>query len=186
MKFNTYKIVLWTYILCLLSLLWLYSWADNELQKSKPIRIYPQVYKIYSPTVIEKQPEDIIEETENKIIRESEDIIVEEHFIMLRSYPNLQLSKDIGTVQGPQGVEKYYNLPMDNVIENMRGEGYTELDYPYYIREDGVKMFGDFIMVAADLNKYPRGTIVETTLGQGIVCDHCETPDVLDLAVNWN
>ena len=34
-----------------------------------------------------------------------------------------------------------------------------------------MKMLGDYVIVAADLNKYPRGSIVDTSLGQGIVCD---------------
>lgn len=54
---------------------------------------------------------------------------------------------------------------------------------------DGAKMLGDYIMVAADLNKHPRGSIVETSLGQGIVCDtgsFTYTSDTqLDIATNW-
>ena len=46
-------------------------------------------------------------------------------------------------------------------------------------------MLGDFIIVATDLDKYPRGTVVQTSLGQGLVCDKCETPDTIDIAVEW-
>jgi hypothetical protein len=41
----------------------------------------------------------------------------------------------------------------------------------YWIRSDGVKMLGDYIMVAADYGWMPKGSIVETSLGTGIVCD---------------
>ena len=94
----------------------------------------------------------------------------------------LVLSQKLGRVQGPQEEETYYNLPMDNVVENMRDKGYAEI---YYVREDGVKMLGDFIIVATDLDKYPRGTVVQTSLGQGLVCDKCETPNTIDIAVEW-
>lgn len=41
----------------------------------------------------------------------------------------------------------------------MRGMGNND---EYWVRMDGAKMLGDYIMVAADLNKHPRGSIVET------------------------
>ena len=123
---------------------------------------------------IQQFPEDVFEE-EEEILEIVEDDIL----------PALVLSQKLGRVQGPQEEETYYNLPMDNVVENMRNKGYAEIDYPYYVREDGVKMLGDFIIVAADLDKYPRGTVVQTSLGQGLVCDKCETPDTIDIAVEW-
>ena len=53
----------------------------------------------------------------------------------------------------------------------MRNMGYSEEEYPYWIREDGCKMLGNYIIVAANLNVYPRGSLVSTSLGTGIVCD---------------
>jgi 3D (Asp-Asp-Asp) domain-containing protein len=50
----------------------------------------------------------------------------------------------------------------------MNNHGYY---YDYWVRSDGVKMYGNYIMVACDLNVHPRGSLVETTLGTGIVCD---------------
>lgn len=67
--------------------------------------------------------------------------------------------------------ETYYNLPMDGIVSVMRGMGFSEEEYPYWVREDGCKMLGDYIMVAADLSLHPRGTFVETSLGTGLVCD---------------
>ena len=96
------------------------------------------------------------------------------------------LSKSAGRVQGPTNEETYYNLDMSRVIKSMRNRGYTEEDYPSYIREDGVKMLGDFVMVAADLEIHPKGTVVETSLGQGLVCDTGEfTEDIYDIATDW-
>lgn len=124
---------------------------------------------------IRKYPEDVIEESEDEILEEVEDDIL----------PTLVLSLTLGRVQGPQEEETYYNLPMDRVIQTMRNNGYEEADYPYYVTENGIKMLGDFIMVATDLNEYPRGTVVQTSLGQGLVCDKCETPNTIDIAVEW-
>ena len=100
--------------------------------------------------------------------------------------PKDKLNASAGRVMGPTNEETYYNLPMDKVIETMRRRGYSEEDYPYYIREDGVKMIGDFVMVAADLDIHPRGCVVETSVGQGMVCDTGDfTEDIYDVAVNW-
>ena len=91
-----------------------------------------------------------------------------------------------GRIVGPSGEETYYNLPMGQVIYYMELLGYEE---EYWIREDGCKMYGEYIIIAADTNIRPKGTILETSLGWGIVCDHCvasETnPGQIDIAVNW-
>ena len=91
-----------------------------------------------------------------------------------------------GTVQGPSGKETYYNLNMSNIVRMMHNRGYN---YEYWVRSDGVKMLGNYVMVAADLNIRPRGSLVETSLGTGIVCDtgtfiysnHYQ----LDIATTW-
>ncbi|MBQ1827499.1 MAG: hypothetical protein II126_05945 [Erysipelotrichaceae bacterium] len=71
----------------------------------------------------------------------------------------------------------------------MRRLGYSADKYPYWIREDGCKMFGDYIMIAADFKIRPRGSLVMTSLGMGIVCDTGafikKNPHQIDLAVNW-
>ncbi|EOS59938.1 hypothetical protein C815_01961 [Firmicutes bacterium M10-2] len=96
------------------------------------------------------------------------------------------LSASAGVNQGPSGKETYYNLPMEGVVSIMRSMGNND---PYWIREDGAKMLGDYVMVAAHLNIRPRGTIVETSLGKGIVCDTggfaSGNPTQLDIATTW-
>lgn len=178
------KIVFGGYIFCLLSLVFLFIWADKQfeqIEEYKQNKCKPRIEKIVEQKVdivieeeIEKEPPDVIEEMEEDIIEEVEDVII----------PSMILNADIGKVQGPQEIEKYYNLPMDRVIQTMRNKGYSELEYPYCIREDGVKMLGDFVIVAA--NEYPRGTVVQTSLGQGIVCDtHESNEEFIDIAVEW-
>lgn len=91
------------------------------------------------------------------------------------------LTKSGGVFYGPSGKETYYNLNMSRCLGIMRGMGY---DYEYWIRDDGVKMFGNYVMIAANVGIYPKGSIIETSLGTAIVVDHCPA-GVIDVCVNW-
>ena len=96
------------------------------------------------------------------------------------------MTPSAGRIQGPSGEETYYNLPMDGVISIMRSCGY---DYEYSVREDGVKLYGGYVMCAANLDLRPRGSLIQTSLGMGIVCDTggfaYSNPTQLDIAVTW-
>lgn len=96
------------------------------------------------------------------------------------------LTASAGVNMGPSGKETYYNLDMTGVISIMRGIGNNDA---YWVREDGVKMLGDYVMVAANLQVHPRGSLVATSLGTGIVCDTggfaSGNPNQLDIAVAW-
>ena len=95
----------------------------------------------------------------------------------------------VGTVEGPSGTETYYNLDMSGVVGIMRDIGFDAGSYPYWVRSDGCKMLGDYIMVAADLSIRPRGSTIATSLGMGLVCDTgsfiYSNPTQLDIATNW-
>ncbi len=80
-------------------------------------------------------------------------------------------SKYHGVVYGPTGKETYYNLDMSGVVRIMRDMGFSAEDYPYWVRDDGCKMLGSYIMCAANLNYFPRGTTVASSLGTCLVCD---------------
>ena len=96
------------------------------------------------------------------------------------------LTKEKGVFEGVSGKETYYNLPMKEVVERMRRLGYDAEDYPYWEREDGCKMLGDYIMIACNLKERPYGTIVATSLGYGIVCDTGRLSRFqVDIATNW-
>ena len=94
-----------------------------------------------------------------------------------------------GVANGPSGFETYYNLPMGGVIDIMRGLGYDEANYPYWVRDDGCKMLGSYIMVAANLDIRPYGSILPCSRGMAIVCDTgsfaADNPYQLDIAVSW-
>lgn len=96
------------------------------------------------------------------------------------------LTKSAGVVTGPAGRETYYNLPMNGVVRIMRNAGNND---PYWVRSDGVKMLGNYVMVAANHSIRPRGSIYETSLGLAIVCDTgsfiSSYPEATDIAVSW-
>lgn len=96
------------------------------------------------------------------------------------------LTPSAGVNYGPSGRETYYNLDMSGVISIMRGMGNND---NYWVRGDGAKMLGDYVMVAANLNTHPRGSLVETSLGIGIVCDTggfaYGNATQLDIATSW-
>ena len=96
------------------------------------------------------------------------------------------LTKQSGVFYGPSGKEAYYNLNMSRVVSNAQNSG---IDGEYWVRDDGAKMFGDYVIVAANQELYPYGSTVETSLGTGIVLDtgtFVNTyPDGYDLATDW-
>ena len=96
------------------------------------------------------------------------------------------LSRGRGSVMGPSGKETYYNLNMSGVVNIMRRMGNMD---EYWVRDDGCKMLGDYIMCAANLGVHPRGSLVECSLGTCIVCDTggfaSGNPHQLDIAVTW-
>lgn len=132
-----------------------------------------------------------IETTEETTIYEPEEEtdtepMTEENYYI---YDGPVLNSRIGTIEGPSGKETYYNLPMSGVISIMRNAGFSEEEYPYWVRDDGCKMLGNYIMVAADLSIRPRGSLIETSLGTALVCDTGSFVNYnatqIDIAVNW-
>lgn len=100
------------------------------------------------------------------------------------------LTKRGGVFYGPSGKEKYYNLTMSKCIDTMRRTGeYPEEEYPVWVRQDGVKMFGEYVMCAMNIYVHPLGDKVDLSLGKGIVVDHCPAAVnglcAVDIAVTW-
>ena len=100
-----------------------------------------------------------------------------------------RITKERGGYMGPSGRETYYNLNMSLCVAYMRDLGYDEIEYPYWIRDDGAKMLGNYVMCAANWSIRPKGTIIPTSLGDAIVVDTgdfvLEYPNGVDLAVDW-
>ena len=87
-----------------------------------------------------------------------------------------------GVNKGPAGTETWYNLNMSEIVSTLQDNGY---EGEYWVRGDGVKMYGLYILCAADYSTYSYGTIVETSLGTGIIADTGCCRGVIDIAVNW-
>ena len=162
---------------------------DNLKKKEKKeklwARVASQTLNHVKKSELALRAEEIREETEK--IRE--EIAQREVLRKQTSNPSWNgpvLSRGNGSVTGPSGKETYYNLDMSGVVNIMRGLGYN---YEYWVRDDGCKMLGNYIMCAANLSVHPRGTLVETSLGTCIVCDTggfaSHNSNQIDIAVTW-
>lgn len=101
-------------------------------------------------------------------------------------YNGPHISSSRGAVTGPNGRETYYNLNMSGVVSIMHSAGYSGT---YWVRSDGVKMFGNYVMVAANLSLHPKGSIVRSSVGLAMVVDTggfaSSNPQQLDIATTW-
>lgn len=81
--------------------------------------------------------------------------------------------------------ETWYSLKMDKVVQ--RANEYFGLSDAYRVREDGVKTYNGLVICATDWKIHPYGSIVETSLGTGIVLDHhtAEDKTIVDIATEW-
>ena len=83
--------------------------------------------------------------------------------------------------------ETWYDLDMSRVVKKAKSKG---VPGDYWENENGLKMYGRFVIVAADFETHPYGSVVLTSLGvPGMVLDtgaFAETdPNQIDIAVNW-
>lgn len=86
-------------------------------------------------------------------------------------------------------LETWYNLDMSVVVRTAQQRIAGMDDAEYWIREDGAKMLGSYIMVAANQEVHPYGSLVETSLGTGIVVDTglfaTWNREQIDIATDW-
>ena len=103
------------------------------------------------------------------------------------SYNGQVLSASAGRITNSYGnSETYYNLPENVVVANANAQG---IKGDYWVRDDGVKMFGEYVIVAANRSLYPYGSTMNTSLGTGISLDSgtfiYSNPNQLDIATTW-
>ena len=93
------------------------------------------------------------------------------------------LTTKLGIVEFQGHTETWYDLPMQKVVQDAQQAG---IPCEYWVRDDGVKMFGNWVIVAShpSVTKY---TFIETSLGTGIILDRHEmdNKDLYDIATNW-
>ncbi len=125
--------------------------------------------------------EKIIKEPVSRITRVGADPIEMHPLTASMGRNRYTVTKDDGTTIERQ--ETYYDLNMSGV---MRFCGQTT----YTVREDGAKVDADgYVLVAAALERYPRCSVVQTSLGPGKVYDTGTfartNPEQFDLATDW-
>ena len=104
---------------------------------------------------------------------------------LMKALLAVMLTARLGVFNNPETgmTETWYNLPMSNVVQRAQDMG---IPCEYSVRDDGVKMFGPWVICAAHPSKI-RYTRIDTSLGEGIILDTHEMPDeeLIDIAVEW-
>ncbi len=95
----------------------------------------------------------------------------------------LILTAALGRITYNGHTETWYNLPMNRCVQRAQNMG---IPAKYWVRDDGVKMFGQWVIVAAHKSK-TRYTFVDTSLGEGIILDYhtCSDKKLYDIATDW-
>lgn len=160
--------------------------TEKTVVRIKDIQIIPTETVLESVPETTNPQEEIIEETVDKPVYEEIPEAVDEPVEEIPKAAVLNRRDGVNYFNGQK--ETYYNLKMGGVIrllDEMRIE-----HGEYWTRDDGVKMLGDYIMLATDTRRWPKGTILETSLGTGLVVDHCSGSESypglwVDVAVTW-
>lgn len=150
--------------------------AKEKAEKEEAKRIADEKAKA------EQEAEEAKKETTNISTKNSETNTENTSYVP----SGAKLTASAGVFQGPSGKETYYNLDMSGVISIAKSQG---IKGNYWVRDDGVKMYGDYVIVAAHLGIRPRGSLIQTSLGMGIVLDTggfaSSNSTQLDIATNW-
>lgn len=139
----------------------------TKIEKGKEIKVTGEVGKWYR--VQYKDGDAFVSKelcVDNKEIEEQTEVHKEQTYNT--EWNGKKLTKQAGTIMGPSGKETYYNLNMSGIVKRLKRLGY---EGDYWVREDGVKMYGDYVLVAASFDIRPIGTILPTSLGMGLVAD---------------
>ena len=152
---------------------------EEQLQVSEPIDISEESTAIVSAAVAFK--------TENTYMEELDDTEKVEKKPNPNPIPTgSHLTPSGGVFDGPSGLETYYNMDMSVIVQVAHSNG---IGGEYWIREDGCKMLGDYIICACNRDVHPYGSIVQTSLGAGISLDTggfaANNPTQIDIATNW-
>ena len=185
------------------ALLTIIFWAVGYTASMTNMSVYAEeqpeevIIFVTDEPIIADVPEDSLFEnpqlTTELIFAEEEDTtpgaVIEQHFDIYEEIEEEPVNKPLdnhltksgGTFFGPSGKETWYNLDMSTCLAIMAGYGYN---YEYWVRDDGVKMYGYYVMVAANTSIYPKGTILDTSMGKAIVVDRCAA-GFIDICVTW-
>ena len=103
---------------------------------------------------------------------------------LIRALLAVVLTASLGRVQFNDHYETWYDLDMKNVIA--RSDAAIGLENMYWVREDGVKMYAQWVICAAHPSKI-RYSRIDTSLGEGIILDAhtADDPELIDIATTW-
>lgn len=149
-----------------------------------------RTYEVYYDNNVEVKRELVTEEVKREPVTR---IVAVGASPIERNPLTAAMGRNRYTVRRSDGImierqETYYDLNMSGVMQLFASECGVE---PYYtVREDGVKVDAEgYVMVAADLDRYPRCSVVETSLGRGKVYDTgtfvISNPEQFDIATDW-
>ena len=162
----------------------------REVRQLGEVGIRVMSYEVFYENGVEVKRDLLSEE----IKREPVDRIVAVGASEIERHPlTAAMGRNRYTVRKPDGTiierqETYYDLDMRRVMANAaRVCGVANY---YTVRADGVKVDADgYVLVAANLGRYPRCSVVETSLGLGKVYDTGTfaeaNPEQFDIATDW-
>lgn len=155
--------------------------VNVEIEFMEVTPVEEAVVEVVDETVVEEVPEETVENPEEPILE-----VVPEEIEVEPDYSVLNKRDGVNYFCGNK--ETFYNLRMTGVIRLLDEMGIPHGDY--WVRDDGCKMLGSYIMLATDTRRWPKGTILETSLGTGMVVDHCSGSEGygglwVDVAVTW-
>ncbi|MBR2998605.1 G5 domain-containing protein [Candidatus Saccharibacteria bacterium] len=130
--------------------------------------------------------EEVVKEPVSRVVAVGASKIEQKPLTAAMGRNRYTVTLDDGSVIERQ--ETYYDLPMSGVMA-IAARSCGAQNY-YTVREDGVKVDADgYVLVAAHLGRYPRCSVVETSLGPGKVYDTGSfatgNPEQFDLATDW-
>ena len=159
--------------------------GTEEVREFGELGVKRMVYKVNSVDGVEAEryllSETVVKEPVARVVAVGASAIEKNPLTAARGRNVYTVTKPDGSVVTRH--ETFYDLPMRGVMGFCGGGS-------YYIREDGVKVDKDgYILVAADLSRYPRCSVVETSLGSGKVYDTgsfaLTNPEQFDIATDW-
>ncbi len=158
----------------------------SEVRQLGEVGLKKKSYNVLYVNNVEVSRELISEE----VVKEPVERVVAVGVSQIEQKPlTVGMGRNFYTVTKPDGTvvtreETYYDLPMSGVMRACGGGSYT-------IRSDGAKVDQNgYVLVAANLVRYPRCSVVETSLGPGKVYDTggfaASHPEQFDLATDWS
>lgn len=164
--------------------------GTEEIRQEGENGVRAQSYRVYSEAGVEVKRELVSDE----VVKAPVERVVAVGASKIEQKPlTPAMGRNRYTVQKANGAtverqETFYDLDMSGVMRIAAREC-GAANY-YTVREDGVKVDAEgYVLVAANLSRYPRCTVVETSLGMGRVYDTGSfavvNPEQFDIATDW-